>query len=125
MPKITIEYTNNIDTDAFNMDSMVDDIHTVLGNCDTVAPERVMTFTHCADYYSVTNRDAHNGALVLNLQILENRTLNQKQDLGRACAMTAQKYVDAYKGKINIGVTCYITDIAPSMVIRGDGSSLN
>ena len=120
MPKVIIEYTDNIDENALKMSEMIDEMHTVFGACDKMAPERIMIFCHKVSYYSIENRNSNDGALVITLAYLSGRTEQQQIAFGKACANTAQKYVNAMNTDINITIKAYLEEIELKTLVKPD-----
>ena len=120
MPKIIIEYTDNIDEDKLQLSKMIDEIHTTFGACDDMAPERILIFCHKVSYYSITTRAPNNGAIFFTLSYLAGRPENTQMAYAKACVNTAQKYVDAMKGNINITVKAYREEIELKNLVLPD-----
>lgn len=124
MPKVTIEYSANIDADALNLQGMIHDIHTAMGNCDTVAPMQLKILAHPCPYYAVGDMDDNNAVIVITTQLFRERSYEQKTAIGRACTQVVQDYVSKYHSDLNITTMFYITEIERETTFSAEGHTL-
>ena len=120
MPKVTIEYTDNIDADKLQLSKMIDEIHSAFGACDNMEPERIMVFAHPTSYYSIQERKPNDGAIIISMSYLSGRTEQQQLAFGKACANTAQKYVNAMQSDLDIVIKAYLREIELDTMILPD-----
>ena len=120
MPKVIIEYTDNIDENTLKLSEMIDEMHTTFGACDAMAPERIMIFAHKVTHYSIETRAPNHGAILVTVGYLSGRTEPQQVAFGKACANTVQKYVDKMGGDTTITVKAYLEEFEHKTLIVPD-----
>lgn len=124
MPKITLEYSANIDAPTLNINAMVGDIHTALGACDTVAPTQIKILAYACPYYALGDLADNNAVITVTVQMFKGRSDDQKTAIGKACTRVVQDYVKSYHSDLNIAVMCYITEVERGTTFSAEGQSL-
>ena len=120
MPKVTIEYTDNINPNDLNLSAMIDEMHTALGACETMGPERVTIMCHPVSHYSLLDRRSYDGGILITVAYIAGRPLELQATFGKACVNTAQKYVNAMNTDLKITVKGWLTEMETTHLVAPD-----
>lgn len=124
MPKVSIEYSNNIDATALNLDAMVNDVHSALSACDTVSPTQVKVVAYPCTAYALGDCADNNAVIMMTLQMFTGRTHDQKATMSKACTTAVKAFIDNYDTDLNIGVLCYVHEVERDLTFNTEGQSL-
>jgi 5-carboxymethyl-2-hydroxymuconate isomerase len=110
MPHITLEYTYNIDQ-SIEFRALFAELHQMLASVAGVSIDNCKSRAICLDTYHIGDGEAQNAFVHLEIQLLEGRSAELKQEIGARGLQVLKRYFAGSLGKLDLQITLEVRDM--------------
>jgi 5-carboxymethyl-2-hydroxymuconate isomerase len=117
MPHLRLEYTDNIGA-AIQLTDLFAQLHDAISETAGIAIESCKSRAYRPEDYWIGRGEPDNAFVHLEVQVLEGKTLELKQALGRQCLSLLRSHFGAAPPELDLQITIEIRDMPPEVYFK-------
>ena len=122
MPHLVLEYTDNIGI-AIQLTDLFGQLHEAISQTGGIAIENCKSRAYKLQNYWTGPGEPDNAFVHLEIQVLEGKTLELKQELGRRCLGLLRSHFAGVPANLDLQITIEIRDMPPEFYFKAPGPS--
>ena len=117
MPHLTLEVTDNVDQ-PIAFDALFAELHQVLASVAGIRVDNCKSRALRRKIYYIGDGGTSKAFVHLEMCILEGRTAEAKQAVGKLCLQVLQRYFARSSGELDLQITLEVRDMQPAAYFK-------